>query len=118
MLVAGFTVSSLNPMVALAAEEEGTSSEAMEEEIANEEAEAVEEAVTTDDRIIPNGISIAGIDVSGKTVTEAQQVIDSYFANYDNVVFTLSANDQTITAKYVKATVKVTVEGGKIKNIE
>lgn len=99
MLVAGFTVSSLNPMVALAAEEEGASSEAMEEEIANEEAEAVEEAVTTDDRIIPNGISIAGIDVSGKTVTEAQQVIDSYFANYDNVVFTLSANDQTITAK-------------------
>ncbi len=103
MLVLGLTVSSLSPSVAFAAEEDKTAEveedAVQSEEDQNEEAEAVEEEVVTDDRIIPSGISIAGTDVSGKTVTEAEQVIDSYFANYDNVVFTLSANDQTITAK-------------------
>ena len=68
------------------------------EEQANEEAEAVEEEVVTDNRIIPDGITIGGIDVSGKTVTEAEDAIHSYFAEYDNVAFTLTANDQSISA--------------------
>ncbi|MBQ7147553.1 MAG: VanW family protein [Pseudobutyrivibrio sp.] len=80
------------PVTALGAEE------AAVEEQANEEAEAVEEEVVTDNRIIPDGISIAGTDVSGRTVTEAEDVIHSYFAEYDSVPFTLSANDQTISA--------------------
>lgn len=69
-----------------------------QEELANEEAEAVAEEVETDNRIIPNGISIGGTDVSGKTVTEAQNVVDSYFSDYEKAVFTLSANGQTFTA--------------------
>lgn len=73
--------------------------ESSDEELLNEEAEAVEEAVETDDRIIPNGVSIAGNDVSGKTVTEAEDVIKNYYASYNDINFTLSANDQTIAAK-------------------
>ena len=72
--------------------------EVSDEELANEEAEAVEEEVVTDNRIIPNGISIGGTDVSGKTVTEAEDVVNNYFADYDSSVFTLSANGQTFTA--------------------
>lgn len=68
------------------------------EQLANEEAEAVSEEVTTDDRIIPDGVSIAGTSVSGMTVTEADDVVKSYFAKYDKIPFTLSANDQTINA--------------------
>lgn len=73
--------------------------EISEDELANEEAEAANEEVVTDNRIIPNGISIGGTDVSGKTVTEAEDVVNNYFADYDSKVFTLSANGQTITAK-------------------
>ena len=70
-----------------------------EEELANEEAEAVsDETEAEDTRVIPNGITIAGIDVGNKTVTEANAAIDEYFSQYDNVAFTLSANDQTINA--------------------
>lgn len=69
-----------------------------DEELANEEAEAVAEEVFTDNRIIPDGISIGGTDVSGKTVTEAEDVVNNYFADYDSAVFTLSANGQTFTA--------------------
>ena len=72
--------------------------EVSDEELANEEAEAIEEEVVTDNRIIPNGISIGGTDVSGKTVTEAEDVVNNYFADYDSKVFTLSANGQTFTA--------------------
>ena len=72
--------------------------EVSDEELANEEAESVAEEVETDNRIIPNGISIGGTDVSGKTVTEAEDVVNNYFADYDSAVFTLSANGQTFTA--------------------
>ncbi len=92
LLASSFLFSNYN--VAFAEEEINPS----QEEHANEEAEAVEEEVVTDNRIIPDGISIAGTDVSGRTVTEAEDVIHSYFAEYDSVPFTLSANDQTISA--------------------
>ena len=93
VLSISLALSLASPTITFAAED------AAAEEQANEEAEAVEEEVVTDNRIIPNGISIAGTDVSGKTVTEAQDVVDAYFAAYDNVNFTLSANGQTISAK-------------------
>ena len=32
------------------------------------------------------------------TVSEAESVVDDYFAQYDDVQFTLSANEQTISA--------------------
>lgn len=92
LLSLSLALSMAAPTNVLAAEE------AAAEEQANEEAEAVEEEVVTDNRIIPDGISIAGHDVSGKTVTEAEDVIHAYFADYDSVPFTLSANDQTINA--------------------
>ena len=69
-----------------------------DEELANEEAESIAEEVVTDNRIIPKGISIGGTDVSGKTVTEAADVVENYFSDYDGAVFTRSANGQTFTA--------------------
>ncbi len=90
MLSSSFLISSSTTALAV--------DEAAAEEQANEEAEAVEEEVVTDNRIIPSGISIAGTDVSGKTVTEAEDVIHAYYASYDTVPFTLAANDQTISA--------------------
>ena len=68
-----------------------------EEELANEEAEAVS-SDEEDTRIIPDGVSIAGTSVGGMTVSEAESVVDDYFAQYDDVQFTLSANEQTISA--------------------
>lgn len=72
------------------------------DEISEEEmAEAVEEdtqEATTDDRIIPSGISIGGTDVSGMTVSEADAVVDGMYSKYDDVQFTLAANGQSVTA--------------------
>ncbi|MCR4568388.1 MAG: VanW family protein [Pseudobutyrivibrio sp.] len=79
--------------VARAAEKASTA-----DELADEEAEAVEAEEAVDDRIIPKGITIEGQSVSGKTVTEANKIVAKYFSAYDNVQFTLSANDQTISA--------------------
>ncbi len=72
------------------------------DEISEEEmTEAVDEDTaeeTTDDRIIPAGISIGGTDVSGMTVSEADAVVDDMYSIYDDVQFTLSANGQSVTA--------------------
>ncbi|SFI06007.1 Vancomycin resistance protein YoaR, contains peptidoglycan-binding and VanW domains [Pseudobutyrivibrio sp. OR37] len=79
------------------AEEAGEAASVSEEELANEEAEAVSED-EDNLRIIPKGISIAGTSVGGMTVAEAKSVVDDYFAQYDDVSFTLSANGQQINA--------------------
>lgn len=68
--------------------------------VSEENAENSEEAEQkVDTRIIPKGISIEGTDVSGMTVTEADQVVSDYFAKYADVNVTLNANEQTISAK-------------------
>ena len=69
------------------------SSEDTDEVSEDEETEPVD-----DNRIIPDGITIEGIDVSGMTVTEAESVVDEFLSVYDDVNFTLSANGQTIDA--------------------
>lgn len=92
-LLLATTLTAALPVTAMAEEVENTN-----EEQANEEAEAVEEEVVTDNRIIPDGITIGGMDVSGKTVTEAEDTIQAFFAEYDDVAFTLTANDQSISA--------------------
>lgn len=55
---------------------------------------------TTEDEslIIPSGISINGTDVSGMTAGEAQAVVDAYVATYDDVIFTLTAEDKSLEA--------------------
>ncbi len=74
------------------------SDEAVVEEEAAAEAVTEAEVDVTDDRVIPSGITIQGIDVSGKTVSEADAIVDDYLSVYDDVKFTLSANGQTIDA--------------------
>ena len=59
--------------------------------------ETTEEGEVEDLRIIPDGISIEGTDVSGMTVSEAKDVIDSFYDIYDDVEFVLSANGKTVT---------------------
>lgn len=85
-----------NLLLVNAAEKNKT--EAEEAELADEEAEAVEEEAVVDDRVIPDGITIEGKSVAGMTVTEADKVVADYFSDYDDVAFTLAANDQTIAA--------------------
>ena len=97
IILAGMMASTLcTPMISLA-EESSEETVVSDEELANEEAEAVSED-EEDTRVIPAGISIAGTDVGGMTVSEAKSVVADYFSQYDNVPFTLSANDQTISA--------------------
>lgn len=73
--------------------------EATDEELSNDEAEVVsEEAEEEDTRIIPKGVTIGGLEVAGLTVSEANQVIDDYYSKYDDVTFTLLANEQSFTA--------------------
>ena len=93
-LCSALALSSFAPLEVSASEETVVSAE----ELANEEAETAMEEEKPDLRVIPKGISIAGTDVSGKTVSEAKAIIDSYFDSFDNASFTLSANDQTINA--------------------
>ena len=47
---------------------------------------------------IEQGISINGTDVSGKTVAEAERVIDQIVAGENDTVFTLAAGDKRLTA--------------------
>ena len=57
-----------------------------------------EHTITKDDVDSFLAASSKTFDVSGKTVTEAEDVVNNYFADYDSAVFTLSANGQTFTA--------------------
>ena len=77
------------------AEEVSEETAVSNEELANEEAETVSD---DDTRVIPDGVSIAGTSVGGMTVADAKSVVSDYFAQYDNVKFTLSANGQEIDA--------------------
>ena len=79
------------------AEESTEETVVSDEELANEEAETVTQQ-EEDNRVIPEGITIEGISVGGMTVSEADAVVADYFSKYDDVSFTLSANDQTISA--------------------
>jgi len=102
-LLAITTASSLllDANVVMATEDTETTEEVTEEttDVAAEElVEDNEEAVATDDRVIPEGVTIAGISVSGMTVSEADAVVADYFSKYDDVTFTLCANDQSFTA--------------------
>ncbi|SEK94838.1 Vancomycin resistance protein YoaR, contains peptidoglycan-binding and VanW domains [Pseudobutyrivibrio ruminis] len=99
ILLAASMVSGLfaNTTFVQADEIEESEASVSDEELANEEAESAV-ADETDDRIIPDGITIEGISVGGMTVTEADTVVADYFSQYDDVEFTLSANDQTISA--------------------
>lgn len=68
-------------------------------EVEAEESTIEDEEPVTDDRVIPRGMTIQGIDVSGMTVSEADAAIADVFSVYDDVRFTLSANGQTVEAK-------------------
>ena len=71
-----------NPVMAFATEEQ-----------TEEETDTVE-----DTRIIPDGITFNGTDVSGMTVSEAEAVIDDYLASFEDARFTLNANGKSVTA--------------------
>lgn len=63
-------------------------------EAADEEnAEAKE-----DNRTIPDYISIAGVDVSGKTKQEAEEVVSDFLKKYDDVEFKLFVGENSVTA--------------------
>ena len=89
-----FTAGIFAPATAYA-EEVSEETAVSNEELANEEAETVSD---DDTRVIPDGVSIAGTSVGGMTVADAKSVVSDYFAQYDNVKFTLSANGQEIDA--------------------
>ena len=89
-----FTAGIFAPATAYA-EEVSEETAVSNEELANEEAETVSDE---DTRVIPDGVSIAGTAVGGMTVADAKSVVSDYFAQYDNVKFTLSANGQEIDA--------------------
>ncbi|WP_051195146.1 VanW family protein [Pseudobutyrivibrio ruminis] len=89
-----FTAGILTPATVYA-QEVSEETAVSEEELANEEAETVSD---DDTRVIPDGVSIGGTSVGGMTVADAKSVVNDYFANYDDVKFTLSANGQEIAA--------------------
>ena len=95
MMMAFAIAGTLVEPVTAFAEESTEETVVSEEELANEEAETVD---TTDTRVIPDGVSIAGTAVGGMTVSEANDVVAEYYSMYDDVPFTLSANDQVINA--------------------
>ncbi len=59
-------------------------------------AKSGEEAERT---TIPQGISIAGVDVSGMTLDEANEVVADYLAQYDDAIFVLEAGDNFVWAR-------------------
>jgi hypothetical protein len=61
------------------------------EESASETTESAEDAV------VPDGVSVQGMDVSGMTYDEVNEVVDDYLAQFDDVEFTLTAGDKNIT---------------------
>lgn len=59
--------------------------------------EETEEVHVKAEDVITNGISIAGVDVSGMTAQEAKAALANYKASYDGAEFTLTANDANLT---------------------
>ena len=86
MLIASF-VSALytNDYYVYADEIDTEETAVSEEEQANEEAESNIEEEVEDTRIIPDGISIASIDVGGMTVSEADDIVDEYVTKELNI---------------------------------
>lgn len=78
-------VSPMNSRIAFADEIEVAEDEEVSEEI-------------PDTRVIPNGISIEGNDVSGMTVDEANEVVEQYLSDYYSAEFTLTGNDKSVVA--------------------
>ena len=64
---------------------------------ADETTEETTDETVDETAVIPDGISIEGTDVSGMTVAEAEEVIQAYLDQYDDVEFTLTAGDKSIT---------------------
>lgn len=62
------------------------------------EAEENTESAAQEKSVIPEHISICGTDVSGMSVEEANAVVNQYVDQYENVSFTLTANDKSIKA--------------------
>ncbi len=48
--------------------------------------------------VIPDNITIGGVDVSGMTPEEAEAAVEESVANYESATFTLAVEDQSITA--------------------
>lgn len=59
---------------------------------------AAEQGADATREVIPDHISICGTDVSGMTTEEAAQVVSQYVEQYDDVIFTLTADDKSIEA--------------------
>lgn len=61
-------------------------------------AEENADDTTQDGAVIPDHISIGGIDVSGMSLDEANAVVQQYVDQYQDVTFTLTADDKSIEA--------------------
>ena len=61
-------------------------------------AEENTESAAQENSVIPEHISICGTDVSGMSVEEANAVVNQYVDQYENVTFTLTADDKSIKA--------------------
>ena len=61
-------------------------------------AEENTESAAQENAVIPEHISICGTDVSGMSVEEANAVVNQYVDQYENVSFTLTADDKSIKA--------------------
>lgn len=76
------------------------------EDTKQEEADGEEMTETPDSKsemtnlegTIPEHISIAGTDVSGMDAAEAFKIVEAYVAKFDDVTFTLAADDKSVTA--------------------
>ena len=61
-------------------------------------AEENTDDTTQDGTVIPDHISIGGTDVSGMSLDEANAVVQQYVDQYQDVTFTLTADDKSIEA--------------------
>ena len=61
-------------------------------------AEENTDDTTQDSAVIPEHISIGGTDVSGMSLDEANAVVQQYVDQYQDVTFTLTADDKSIEA--------------------
>ena len=51
-----------------------------------------------EEKVIPKGITIEGVDVSGQTVAKAEKTVDSSLGDSKSTVFTLNAGDKSVNA--------------------